>query len=148
MKLTDKRFWIWEIALTLSLSALPLMLYGDNIGIVTLIIVSYAIAGAIGLMFSSKTRCVLTGFLMFVISVGAYIIDIILIAAFRLIEMEPYPLIMGQICFLPIYLFVNGLVCIVGGIIMRLTKKRNRRQAMENEWKVEIGKDKDLADKV
>lgn len=31
---------------------------------------------------------------------------------------------------------------------MRLTKKRNRRQAMENEWKVEIGKDKDLADKV
>ena len=141
MKLTDKRFWIWEIALTLSLSALPLMLYGDNIGIVTLIIVSYA-------MFSSKTRCVLTWFLMFVISVGAYIIDIILIAAFRLIEMEPYPLIMGQICFLPIYLFVNGLVCIVGGIIMRLTKKRNRRQAMENEWKVEIGKDKDLADKV
>lgn len=54
MKLTDERFWIWEIALTLSLSALPLMLYGDNIGIVTLIIVSYAIAGAIGLMFSSK----------------------------------------------------------------------------------------------
>lgn len=76
MKLTDERFWIWEIALTLSLSALPLMLYGDNIGIVTLIIVSYAIAGAIGLMFSSKTRCVLTWFLMFVISVGAYIIDI------------------------------------------------------------------------
>ena len=113
MKLTDKRFWIWEIALTLSLSALPLMLYGDNIGIVTLIIVSYAIAGVIGLMFSSKTRCVLTWFLMFVISVGAYIIDIILIAAFSLIEMEPYPLIMGQICFLPIYLFVNGLVCIV-----------------------------------
>ena len=71
MKLTDERFWIWEIALTLSLSALPLMLYGDNIGIVTLIIVSYAIAGAIGLMFSSKTRCVLTWFLMFVISVGA-----------------------------------------------------------------------------
>ena len=99
MKLTDERFWIWEIALTLSLSALPLMLYGDNIGIVTLIIVSYAIAGAIGLMFSSKTRCVLTWFLMFVISVGAYIIDIILIAAFSLIEMEPYPLSWGRSVF-------------------------------------------------
>lgn len=121
MKATDKRFWIWEIAMTFLLSALPLMMYGENVDVIILIIVSYAIANAICLFFLSRIGLVLTWFLTYGTSIGAYIIDIVLIDLFGLIEMESYPLIVGQIYFLPIYLLVSGLICAVGGIIMSKT---------------------------
>ena len=41
MKLTDKRFWIWEFSITFFLTALPLMFYGENITVIMLIVVSY-----------------------------------------------------------------------------------------------------------
>ena len=91
MKLTDKRFWIWEIAITFFLSALPLMFYGENITTIMLIIISYAIASAIGLLVSYQTKTGLIWLIIFGTSVGAYIIDIALIIDFRLIKMETYP---------------------------------------------------------
>lgn len=98
MKLTDKRFWIGEIAITFFLSALPLMFYGENIATIMLIITSYTIASAIGLLVSSQTKTGLIWHIIFGTSVGAYIIDIALIIAFRLIKMEIYPLVMGDTC--------------------------------------------------
>lgn len=119
MKLTDKRFWIWEIAITFFLSALPLMFYGENIATIMLIITSYAIASAIGLLVSSQTKTGLMWLIIFGTSVGAYIIDITLIIAFRLIKMETYPLVIGQLYFLPIYILICGIMCALGGFIMR-----------------------------
>lgn len=119
MKLTDKRFWIWEIAITFFLSALPLMFYGENITTIMLIIISYAIASAIGLLVSYQTKTGLIWLIIFGTSVGAYIIDIALIIDFRLIKMETYPLVMGQLYFLPIYIIVSGIICALGRLIMR-----------------------------
>ena len=119
MKLTDKQFWIREIVITFFLSALPLMLYGENISVIILIVVSHAIANAICLLVSSPINISLVWFLIFGASVGAYTIYIALIIAFRLIKMETYPLVMGQLYFLPIYILVSGMVCSFGRFIMR-----------------------------
>lgn len=124
MKLTDKRFWIWEIAITFFLSALPLMFYGENIATIMLIITSYAIASAIGLLVSSPVKTGLMWLLIFGTSVGAYIIDIALIIAFRLIKMETYPLVIGQFYLLPIYILLSGIMSALGGFIMRHCRKK------------------------
>ncbi len=76
MRLDDKLFWIWEFVITFFLSALPLMFYGENITVIMLIIVSYAIATAIGLLVSFPIKIGLMWLLIFGTSVGAYIIDI------------------------------------------------------------------------
>ena len=119
MKLTDKRFWIREFSITFFLTALPLMFYGENITVIMLIVVSYAFATAFGLLVSSPIKIGLLWLLVFGTSVGAYIIDIALIIAFRLIKMETYPLVIGQLYFLPIYILISGIMCALGGFIMR-----------------------------
>lgn len=123
MKLTDKQFWIWEIATTFFLSAFPLMLYGENISVIILIVLSHAIANATCLLVSSPINIGLMWFLIFLGSVGAYIIYVALIIVFKLIIMEPYPLAMGQVYFLPIYILVSGTMCALGGLIMRNCRK-------------------------
>ena len=128
MRLTDKRFGIWEIVTTFLLSALPLTLYGENVTVTILGFVSYAIAVASGLVFSKETRTVLAWILIFVASVSAYIIDLFLIGSFRLIKMELYPLIVGQIYVFPMYILTSGTICIIGGIIMSKSYKIQRRK--------------------
>lgn len=128
MRLTDKRFGIWEIVTTFLLSALPLTLYGENVTVTILVFVSYAIAVASGLVFSKETRTVLAWILIFVASVSAYIIDLFLIGSFRLIKMELYPLIVGQIYVFPMYILTSGTICIIGGIIMSKSYKIQRRK--------------------
>lgn len=123
MKLTDKRFWIWEIALTLVLSTMPLIMYGENISVIMLIVVSYAVVAAMGLIYFSKIPVFATWVLIFCAANGAYIIDLIIIDTLRLIKMESYPLIIGQIYLLPICLFANALICIVGGLVFYKVNK-------------------------
>ena len=105
--------------MTFFLSALPLMFYGENITVIMLIVISYAIVSAIGLLISSKMGTTLMWFLIFGASIGAYLIDIGLIAAHRLIKMEPYPLVIGQIYILPIYMITTGMICILGRFIWK-----------------------------
>lgn len=50
MKLTDKRFWIYEIATALCMSAFSLTFYSDSIFCILLILLSNALAVAIGLL--------------------------------------------------------------------------------------------------
>ena len=128
MTLTDKRLSIWEIVTTFLLSALPLTLYGENVTVTILVFVSYAVAAASGLVFSKETRTVLAWILIFVASVSAYIIDLFLIGSFRLIKMELYPLIVGQIYVFPMYILTSGTICIIGGIIMSKSYKIQRRK--------------------
>lgn len=54
MKLTDRRFWIWEFVLTLAFSAMSLIMYGESIIVIMLIVVSYVVVAAMGLISSSK----------------------------------------------------------------------------------------------
>ena len=124
MKLTDKRFWMWEVTVTLLLSAMPLIMYGENFIGIMLIILSYAIACAICLLFTSRCSIIFTWFMVFCASSGAYLIDIILIDNFRLVKMESYPLIVGQMYLFPICSLAWGLICLLGGIIMSKTNKR------------------------
>ena len=128
MRLTDKRFWIWEIVTTFLLSALPLTLYGENVTVTILVFVSYAIAVASGLVVSKETRTVLAWIQIFVASVSAYIINLFLIGSFRLIKMELYPLIVGQIYVFPIYILTSGTICIISGIIMSKSYKIQGRK--------------------
>lgn len=102
MKLTDKRFWMWEFAATFFLSALSLMLYGENISVIILIVVLHAIANAICLLVLPPIKTGLMWFMIFAASVGVYIIYVALIVVFKLIGMETYPLVIGQLYFLPI----------------------------------------------
>ena len=62
--------------------------------------------------------------MVFCASSGAYLIDIILIDNFRLVKMESYPLIVGQMYLFPICSLAWGLICLLGGIIMSKTNKR------------------------
>lgn len=128
MRLTDWHFWIWEIVTTFLLSALPLTLYGENVTVIILIFVSYAVAGASGLVFSKEARTVLAWILIFVASVSAYIIDLFLIGSFRLIKMELYPLIVGQIYVFPMYILTSGTICTISGIIMSKSYTIQRRK--------------------
>jgi hypothetical protein len=126
MKMTDKRFWIWEIALTLAFSTMPLIMYGESIIVIMLIVVSYAVVVAMGLISSSKIPVFATWILIFCAADGAYIIDLIIIDTLRLIEMESYPLIIGQIYLLPICLLANALICTVGGLAFRKINKARK----------------------
>ena len=126
MKLTDKRFWIWEIVLTLALSAMPLIMYCENISVIMLIVVSYAVVAAIGAISFSKIPVFATFILIFFAANAAYIIDLIIIDMFRLIKMESYPLIIGQIYLFPICVFANAMICTIGGIIFRNINKRSK----------------------
>lgn len=123
MHLKNKVFWIWEIDTALCLSALPLLLYGQNIRVVVLILLSYAIAAAVGLLLTPKIRTLFVWLLIWNGALGAYLIDIALIAHFRLISMEPYPLIIGQLYLFPVYFLVSGLICAAGGCVMHKTYK-------------------------
>lgn len=126
MKSTDKYFLIWEFVVTLLLAAMPLMFYGENMTVILLIIVSYAITSAIGCLLLVKVKPIVTWVVTFVVSIFAYIIDIIVIDIFRLIKMESYPLIIRQLCPLPIYVLFSGLICAVGGIVMnKILKLKN-----------------------
>lgn len=127
MKLTDRRFWIWEFVLTLAFSAMSLIMYGESIIVIMLIVVSYVVVAAMGLISSSKISIFATWILMFCAADGAYIIDFIIIDTLRLIKMESYPLIIGQIYLLPICLLANALICIAGGLAFhRINKARKR----------------------
>lgn len=119
MSQQDKRFWIWESSLTLALSAMPLIMYGENISVILLIVVSYTFAAAVGLIASSKISVLMTFMLIFGTATGTYIIDLIIIDTLRLVKMESYPLIVGQIYLLPICLIANALICTVGGLVFR-----------------------------
>lgn len=123
MKMADKRFWIWEIALTLAFSTMPLIMYGESIIVIMLIVVSYAVVAAMGLISSPKISVFATWILIFCAANGVYIIDSIIIDTLRLIKMESYPLIIGQIYLLPICLLANALICIVGGLVFRKVNK-------------------------
>lgn len=127
MKPTAKRFWIWEIALTLALSAMPLIMYGENIIVIMLIVVSYALVAAIERISFSKIPVFATFILIFFAANAAYIIDLIIIDTFRLIKMESYPLIVGQIYLFPICLLANAMICTIGGIVFRNINKRTKR---------------------
>ena len=126
MKLTDKQFWIWETILTLALSILPWRMYGEIIFVILLIVISYAIVGAIGLRFSSKISLVATWILIFCATNGVYIIDLITIDTLRLIKMESYPLIVGQIYLFPICFLANTIICITGYIVSCRTNKMQK----------------------
>lgn len=123
MKLTDKQFWIWEIALTLVLSAMPLIMYGENIKTIMLIVASYTLAAAIGLISSSKVSTFATWLLIFCTANGVYIIDLIVIDTLRLIKMESYPLIIGQVYLLPVCVIANMVISIVGGAFLAKHQK-------------------------
>lgn len=126
MKLTDRRFWIWEFVLTLAFSAMSLIMYGESIIVIMLIVVSYVVVAAMGLISSSKISIFATWILMFCAADGAYIIDFIIIDTLRLIKMESYPLIIGQIYLLPICLLANALICTVGGLAFRKINKARK----------------------
>lgn len=120
------RFWIWESTLTLALSAMPLIMYGENISVILLIVVSYTFAAAVGLVASSKISVLMTFMLIFGTATGTYIIDLIIIDTLRLVKMESYPLIVGQIYLLPICLIANALICTVGGLVFRKINKKQK----------------------
>lgn len=123
MKLTDL---IWEFVVTLLLAAMPLMFYGENMAVILLIIVSYAITSAFGCLLLVKIKPIVIWVVTFVVSIFAYIIDIAVIDIFRLIKMESYPLIIGQVYLLPIYILFSGLICTVGGVVMnKILKLKN-----------------------
>ena len=84
-----------------------------------LIVVSYALVAAIGLISSLKILTFATWLLIFGTANGVYIIDLIIIDTLRLIKMESYPLIIGQIYLFPICFIANALICIVGGLVFR-----------------------------
>lgn len=126
MSRQDKRFWIWESTLTLALSAMPLIMYGENISVILLIVVSYTFAAAVGLIASSKISVLMTFMLIFGTAAGTYIIDLIIIDTLRLVKMESYPLIVGQIYLLPICLIANALICTVGGLVFRKINKKRK----------------------
>lgn len=126
MILTDKRFWIREIALTVALSAMPLTMYGENIRVIMLIVASYAVVAGISVISVAKLSVFATWALIFCAANGAYIIDLIIIDSLRLIRMESYPLIVGQLYLFPVCLLANALVCIIGGIIYRKINKATK----------------------
>lgn len=86
MKLTDKRFWIREIALTVALSAMPLTMYGESIRVIMLIVASYAVVAGISVISVPKPSVFATWALIFCAANGAYIIDLIIIDNLRLIQ--------------------------------------------------------------
>lgn len=124
MKLTDKRFWLYEIVTTLCLSAFSLMFYSDNIFCILLILLSNALAVAIGLLWPKNIGVLYTWLMIWGTAVGAYLVDVTLMVIFNMTIHEPYPLIVVQIYLLPSFILVSGVLCFAAWIIMSKTYKR------------------------
>lgn len=76
MKLTDKRFWIYEIATALCLSAFSLTFYSDSIFCILLILLSNALAVAIGLIWPKNIGVLYTWLGIWGAAIGAYLVDV------------------------------------------------------------------------
>ena len=122
MKLTDKRFWIWTVVATILLAVFPLFFYGERPLSALLVLASCVIAVSVGLWRTVRQRPGLAWLYVWLMSVGFYIADVILIDQYRLIKMELYPLITGQIYLLPMFLGWSGIICLICGIIMSKVK--------------------------
>lgn len=130
MKLTDKRFWIYEIATALCLSAFSLLFYSDSIFCILLILLSNALAVAIGLLWTKNIGVLYTWLLIWGAAVGAYLVDITLMVNFNMTIHEPYPLIVVQIYLLPSFILYSGILCFAAWIIMSKTYKRTAFKAI------------------
>ena len=130
MKLTDKRFWIYEIATALCLSAFSLTFYSDSIFCILLILLSNALAVAIGLIWPKNIGVLYTWLWVWGAAIGAYLVDVTLMVIFNMTIHEPYPLIVVQIYLLPSFILLSGVLCFVGWIIMSKTYKRTAFKAI------------------
>lgn len=130
MKLTDKRFWVYEIATALCMSAFSLTFYSDSIFCILLILLSNALAVAIGLIWPKNIGVLYTWLWVWGASIGAYLVDVTLMVEFNMTIHEPYPLIVVQIYLLPCFILVSGVLCFAGWIIMSKTYKRTAFKAI------------------
>ena len=130
MKLTDKRFWIYEIATALCLSAFSLTFYSDSIFCILLILLSNALAVAIGLIWPKNIGVLYTWLWVWGAAIGAYLVDVTLMVIFNMTIHEPYPLIVVQIYLLSSFILVSGVLCFAGWIIMSKTYKRTAFKAI------------------
>ena len=130
MKLTDKRFWIYEIATALCLSAFSLTFYSDSIFCILLILLSNALAVAIGLLWPKNIGVLYTWLWVWGAAIGAYLVDVTLMVIFNMTIHEPYPLIVVQIYLLSSFILVSGVLCFAGWIIMSKTYKRTAFKAI------------------
>lgn len=130
MELTDKRFWIYEIATALCLSAFSLTFYSDSIFCILLILLSNALAVAIGLHWSKNIGVLYTWLLVWGAAIGAYLVDVTLMVIFNMTIQEPYPLIVVQIYLFPSFILFSGVLCFAGWIIMSQTYKRTAFKAI------------------
>ena len=130
MKLTDKRFWIYEIATALCLSAFSLTFYSDSIFCILLILLSNALAVAIGLIWPKNIGVLYTWLGIWGAAIGAYLVDVTLMVILNMTIHEPYPLIVVQIYLLPSFILLSGVLCFVGWIIMSKTYKRTAFKAI------------------
>ena len=130
MKLTDKRFWIYEIATALCLSAFSLTFYSDSIFCILLILLSNALAVAIGLIWPKNIGVLYTWLWVWGAAIGAYLVDVALMVIFNMTIHEPYPLIVVQIYLLSSFILVSGVLCFAGWIIMSKTYKRTAFKAI------------------
>ncbi len=130
MKLTDKRFWIYEIATALCLSAFSLTFYSDSIFCILLILLSNALAVAIGLIWPKNIGVLYTWLGIWGAATGAYLVDVTLMVKFNMTIHEPYPLIVVQIYLLPSFILFSGVLCFAGWIIMSKTYKRTAFKAI------------------
>lgn len=55
MKLTDKRFWIFESLVTISSFILGIKIWGSDIAIITTFIIAGLLCGLIGFRFGTKS---------------------------------------------------------------------------------------------
>lgn len=124
MKLTKKKFWIYEVATALCLSAFSLTFYSDNVSCIILILLSNALAVAIGLLWSKNIGVLYTWLLIWGAAVGAYLVDVTLMVIFNMTIHEPYPLIVFQVYLLPIIIFINGAICAACWVVMSKAYKR------------------------
>lgn len=130
MKLTDKRFWIYEIATALCMSAFSLTFYSDSIFCILLILLSNALAVAIGLLWPKNIGVLYTWLWVWGAAIGAYLVDVALMVIFNMTIHEPYPLIVVQIYLLSSFILVSGVLCFAGWIIMSKTYKRTAFKAI------------------
>ena len=130
MKLTDKRFWIYEIATALCMSAFSLTFYSDSIFCILLILLSNALAVAIGLIWPKNIGVLYTWLWVWGAAIGAYLVDVALMVIFNMTIHEPYPLIVVQIYLLSSFILVSGVLCFAGWIIMSKTYKRTAFKAI------------------
>lgn len=108
MRWTDKKFWIYEIATVLCLSAFSLSFYSNSIFCIILILLSNALAVAIGLLWPKNIGVLYTWLLVWGATVGAYLVDVTLMVIFNMTMHEPYPLIVVQIYLFPSFILESG----------------------------------------